>query len=335
MNTFRIYEDFRESLGEPAAKALAQTLGGMFEELRNTVTKEDFRGLTGEIDRQVSRLDTALVDLTNAQNRTEQRVEELAQAQNRTEQRVEELAQAQNRTEQRVEELAQAQNRTEQRVEELAQAQNRTEQRVEELAQAQNRTEQRVEELAQAQNRTEQRVEELAHAQKDTETQIKQLTLAQQKTETELHLLVKVVKRQSPRLDAALGRSLELQFRDRMTSYLWRFLKQGRLVSLSELSSQLESALDEESLDDLSRADAIATGLVAGKEAFIVVEVSSKADANDVRRVVRWAGLLEKAGLPAIPLVACDFISDQAMRFAGQQGVRVFKQGRLLATPAA
>ena len=293
MNTFRIYEDFRESLGEPAAKALAQTLGGMFEELRNTVTKEDFRGLTGEIDRQVSRLDTALVDLTNAQNRTEQRVEELAQAQ------------------------------------------NRTEQRVEELAQAQNRTEQRVEELAQAQNRTEQRVEELAHAQKDTETQIKQLTLAQQKTETELHLLVKVVKRQSPRLDAALGRSLELQFRDRMTSYLWRFLKQGRLVSLSELSSQLESALDEESLDDLSRADAIATGLVAGKEAFIVVEVSSKADANDVRRVVRWAGLLEKAGLPAIPLVACDFISDQAMRFAGQQGVRVFKQGRLLATPAA
>jgi hypothetical protein len=279
MNTFRIYEDFRESLGEPAAKALAQTLGGMFEELRNTVTKEDFRGLTGEIDRQVSRLDTALVDLTNAQNRTEQRVEELAQAQ--------------------------------------------------------NRTEQRVEELAQAQNRTEQRVEELAHAQKDTETQIKQLTLAQQKTETELHLLVKVVKRQSPRLDAALGRSLELQFRDRMTSYLWRFLKQGRLVSLSELSSQLESALDEESLDDLSRADAIATGLVAGKEAFIVVEVSSKADANDVRRVVRWAGLLEKAGLPAIPLVACDFISDQAMRFAGQQGVRVFKQGRLLATPAA
>lgn len=265
MNTFRIYEDFRESLGEPAAKALAQTLGGMFEELQNTVTKEDFRGLTGEIDRQVSRLDTALVDLANAQNRTEQRVEELAQAQ----------------------------------------------------------------------NRTEQRVEELAHAQKDTETQIKQLTLAQQKTETELHLLVKVVKRQSPRLDAALGRSLELQFRDRMTSYLWRFLKQGRLVSLSELSSQLESALDEESLDDLSRADAIATGLVAGKEAFIVVEVSSKADANDVRRVVRWAGLLEKAGLPAIPLVACDFISDQAMKFAGQQGVRVFKQGRLLATPAA
>lgn len=279
MNTFRMYEDFRETLGEPAAKVLAQTLGGMFEELRNTVTKEDFRGLSGEIDRQVSRLDTALARLADAQGRTEQRVGELAQAQSRTDQRFEELAQAQSRTEKRVDELAQAQNRT--------------------------------------------------------EKQIEQLTAAQRKTETELHLLVKVVKRQAPRLDAALGRSLELQFRDRMSNYLWRFLKQGRLVSLAELSSQLESALDEESLEDLSRADAIATGLVAGRETFVVVEVSSKADANDVSRVLRWAALLQKAGLPAIPMVACDFISDQAMRFAGQQGVRVFKQGRLLAIPAA
>lgn len=161
------------------------------------------------------------------------------------------------------------------------------------------------------------------------------MALAQQKTETELHLLIKAVKRQSSRLDVVLGRSLELQFRDRMTDYLWRFLKEGRLVSLTELSDRLESALDEESLDDLSRADAIATGLVADRQMYVVAEVSSKADANDVRRVVRWAWLLERAGLPAIPLVAFDVISDSTMRFAGQQGVRIFKQGRLLANPAA
>lgn len=265
MNTFRVYEEFRESLGEPAARALAQTLGSMFEELQNAVTKEDFRALEAGVHREISRLDTALVELAQAQQRTEQRVNELAEAQRRTEQRLDDLAQAQQRTEQRLDELAQA----------------------------------------------------------------------QQKTETELHLLIKVVKRQSSRLDAALGRSLELQFRDRMTSYLWRFLRQGRLVSLTDLTDRLESALDEEALEDLSRADAIATGLVSGREAYVVAEVSSKADINDVRRVVRWAGLLEKAGLPAIPLVVCDMISDRVMTFAGQQGVRVFKQGRLLAMPAA
>lgn len=237
MNTFRIYEDFRESLGEPAARALAQTLGAMFEELQKSVTKEDFRVLQSDVSRDVSRLDTALTELAEAQKRTEQRLDELASA--------------------------------------------------------------------------------------------------QQKTELELHLLIKVVKRQSTRLDAVLGRSLELQFRDRMTSYLWRFLKRGRLVSLAELADRLESVLDEESLEDLSRADAIATGLVADRETFIIAEVSSKADVNDVRRAVRWAGLLERAGLPAIPLIACDVISERTQRFADQQGVRIFKQGRLLANPAA
>jgi len=279
MNTFRIYEEFRESLGEPAARALAQTLGGMFEELRNTVTKEDFRTLDGQIRREVSRLDTALGELAQAQKRTEERVDDLAQAQKRTEERLDDLAQAQKRTEERVDDLAQAQKRTEERLDQLA--------------------------------------------------------LAQQKTELELHLLIKVVKRQSSRLDVVLGRSLELQFRDRMTSYLWRFLRNGRLVSLTELADRLEPALDEDALDELSRADAIATGLVAGRQAFVVAEVSSKADANDVRRVVRWAGLLEKAGLSAIPLVACDVISDRTLKLAGQEGVRVFKQGRILPGSAA
>ena len=63
MNTYRIYEEFRESLGEAAAKSLAQTLGTMFEELKNTVTKEDFRILRESIDGNISRLDTAIVGL--------------------------------------------------------------------------------------------------------------------------------------------------------------------------------------------------------------------------------------------------------------------------------
>jgi hypothetical protein len=47
MNTYRIYEDFKATLGDAAAKSLAQTLGTMFEELKDTVTKEDFRMLRG------------------------------------------------------------------------------------------------------------------------------------------------------------------------------------------------------------------------------------------------------------------------------------------------
>ncbi|MEZ0328927.1 MAG: hypothetical protein ABWK15_05130 [Dissulfuribacterales bacterium] len=167
LNTFKIYQELASRMDQSAAEGITNILGQIYEDLKNTVTRDDFALLTGVVR-----------ELSEAQKRTEQRVEELAEAQRRTEQRVEELAEAQRRTEQRVEELAEAQKRTEQRVEELAEAQRRTEQRVEELAEAQKRTEQRVEELAEAQRRTEQRVEELAEAQRHSEGRLDRLERA-------------------------------------------------------------------------------------------------------------------------------------------------------------
>lgn len=88
MNTSLICEDFKATLGSAAAKSLAQTLGAMFEELRDTVTKEDFRILRESIDANVSRFDGAIIRLAKAQARTEARMDELAQAQARTEKQV-------------------------------------------------------------------------------------------------------------------------------------------------------------------------------------------------------------------------------------------------------
>jgi chemotaxis protein histidine kinase CheA len=145
----------------------------------------------------------ALTELTEAQRRTEERVQELAEAQQRTEERVQELAEAQQRTEERVQELAEAQRRTEERVQELAEAQQRTEEQVRELAEAQRRTEERVsgleaalERLAEAQRRTDERVSSLevtlarlAEAQAQTEQQVKELAAAQTRTEQALERL--------------------------------------------------------------------------------------------------------------------------------------------------
>ncbi len=150
INTLSIYEDLRQCLGDEAARKLAGLMGKLYEEIAQTVTKQDFNELT----RVVS-------ELAEAQKRTEARVEELAEAQRRTEERVEELAEAQKRTEQRLDSLTL-------RVEELAEAQKRTEARVEELAEAQRRTEQRLDSLTL-------RVEELAEAQRRTEESLGQL----------------------------------------------------------------------------------------------------------------------------------------------------------------
>jgi len=299
MNTYRVFEELKASLGEPAAKALVETLGGMFEELKNTVTKEDFRILGESIDASVSRLDGAITRLAEAQTRTEARIGELAEGQGR---------------------LFEAQSRTEDRLNELAQAQTRTEARLNELAQAQTRTEARLNELAQAQTRTEERLNELAQAQTRTETEVKSLAVA--------------LERLTIRTDAVVGRTFEIQFRDRLTAYLGRFLRRGKLLANDELLDLIEPKVTEREADDFLRADAVASGLVDGVKSYVVVEVSSTGDIDDILRAQRRADVLRKAGLAAIPLVACDAISPESLAFAKLREVRVWCNGSMVEAAA-
>jgi hypothetical protein len=177
------------------------------------------------------------------------------------------------------------------------------------LAEAQARTESRVEELAEAQARTEARVEELAVNMTSFSTILNQLVI---------------------RSDRHEGTLLELKFRDRLPSYLGRFLRRGQVIQASDLIDQLEPKLAEAAVDDFLRADVVASGTVEGQPTYVVGEVSYKADADDVMRAARRAACLVKAGLPAIPLVACESISPQTTDYARQEGVRVWVDGSLL-----
>ena len=100
-NTLKIYDELSQTMDQRSARQLVNIMSSMYEDLRNSVTKDEFADLK-----------VVVHELAEAQKRTETRVEELAEAQKRTETRVEELAEAQKRTETRVEELAEAQKRT-------------------------------------------------------------------------------------------------------------------------------------------------------------------------------------------------------------------------------
>lgn len=260
MNTFRIYEDLKASLGDAAAKSLAQTLGAMFEELRDTVTKEDFRILRESTDARFSALETAMTRLAEAQGRTEARVTELAEGQER-------------------------------------------------LTEAQSRTEARVAELAEGQNRLVESQQRLAEAQKEMTVALQRLTI---------------------RTDAVVGRTFELQFRDRLTAYLGRFLRRGKLIANDELLETIEAHGNEREVDEFLRADAVAKGIVDGKPTYVVVEVSVTGDVDDIVRAERRAKILRKAGLDSIPLVACEAIAPESIAFAKQAGVRVWCNGSML-----
>ena len=284
MNTYRIYEDLRSSLGEEAAKSLAHTLGPMFEELGNTVTKAEFRDLSATVGR---------------------------------------LAEAQERTEAQVAELTRAQARTEAQVAELTKAQARTEAQVAELTKAQARTEAQVAELTKAQARTEAQVAELAAAQAKTEAQVATLTEVVQS-------LVLQADRQATRLDSVLGWTFEMQFRDRLTSYLGRLMRRGRLLRNDEVLDAIEHAVTPSEADEVLRVDAIAAGVIDGVASHVVVEVSATCDTDDIDRAERRAGILRKAGLVAVPLVACQTITPESRAYARSRQVQIWCNGTIL-----
>ena len=320
MNTFQIYEEFKGFLGEPAAKSLAHTLGTMFEELRNSVTKEDFRILRESIDTSVSRLDSALERLAEAQGRTEGKVSELAVAQAHTDASVSRLDSAMER-------LAEAQARTEAKVSELAVAQAHTDASVSRLDSA-------VDRLAEAQARTEAKVSELAVAQARTESTVAELVEGQTRLTAAQADVAVALQRLTIRTDAVVGRTFELQFRDRLTAYLGRFLRRGRLIANDELLDTIEKFVDDRDAEDFLRADAIAEGMVDGTRTYVVVEVSSTGDADDIVRAERRAATLRKAGLAAIALVACDAISPESLALARMRGVRIWCNGSMIEAAA-
>ena len=320
MNTYRIYEQLKESLGDPAAKALAETLGGMVDELRDTVTKDDFRSLQDSMTASSGRLERSLEKLAEAQGQTAANVgrldatmEKLAEAQGQTAANVGRLDAA-------LEKLAEAQSRTAANV-------GRLDATMDKLAEAQGRTEANVGRLDAAMGK-------LAEAQGQTAANVGRLDAAMERLTDAQADMASALQRLTIRTDDAAGRSFELQFRERLTAYLGRFLRRGKVVPNDQLLGEIEPRLTPREVDDVLRADVIASGSVEGKTTYLVVEVSWTGDTEDIVRADERATLLRRAGLAAIPLVACNVISPESAAMAKLRQVRVWCNGSLLESAA-
>ena len=213
-----------------------------------------------------------------------------------------------------VRELADAQGRTELRVGELADAQGRTELRVEELAAAQKQTALRMGELSEAQKQTERRMGEMSEARRHADVQFGEMSRA-------VSELAALQQQMLIRLDKNDGRSFELFLRTHLPAYLGRHIRRCRVISADQLLDTVEGRLAEEEVDDLLRADLIATAVVDGTPMHLVGEVSCTADNEDVVRASRRAGHLRKVGLPAMPFVACEAIGPKTLELASRDGL--------------
>jgi hypothetical protein len=142
--------------------------------------------------------------------------------------------------------------------------------------------------------------------------------------------LVAAIKGLAIRSDRHEGTLLELKFRDRLPSYLGRYLRRAKVLQPADLLDEVEARLESAEVDDFLRADVLAQGTVNGEPTYVIGAVSYTADAGDVERAARRAALLRKASLPAVGLVACETVHPETVAYAREQGVRVWADGVLL-----
>ena len=135
------------------------------------------------------------------------------------------------------------------------------------------------------------------------------------------------------------GRSLEGAYRDKAYAYFGRILRRPQVISLRGLEDTLERGLSLDEFVDVLWMDLLIKGRPRGRpeatEVFLAVEVSVVVDSTDVQRAGRRAGLLRKAGYPAVPVVAGERVTPDAEDEAQTQGVTVLLDGRVLNWEAA
>jgi hypothetical protein len=250
----------------------------------------------------------------------------------------EELLTLPQRTDERFAELAEAQRRNEQRFAELTEAIRQLTLRFEE---AQQRNEQRFAELAEAQRRNEQRFAELTEA-------IRQLTLrfeeAQQRNEQRFAELAEAIRQLALRFDEyrqrtdaqiadMRGKLLEIEYRNKAGAIFGSRLRRPQVIDAGVLWELLRERLDESEIRKIVTADLIVRGQLFPpqneRELWLIVEISSVIDRNDVARAASRAALLRKAGLLALPVAAGQRVTQGAAALSSQLHVVLAKNGSL------
>jgi DNA repair exonuclease SbcCD ATPase subunit len=324
--------------------------------------------LRRDTDKRFAELAEALRQLTlrfeEAQRRNDERFAELAEAQRRNDERLAELAEFQRRAEVRFAELTEAikqltarfeeaQRRNDERFAELAEFQRRAEVRFAELTEAikqltarfeeaQRRNDERFAELAEFQRRAEVRFAELTEA-------IKQLTArfeeAQRRNDERFVELAEAIRQLALRFDEyrqrtddqiadMRGKLLETEYRNKAGAIFGGRLRRPQVFDAGELWELLkERQLDESEIQQVVAADLIIRGKLyppySDRELWLVVEISSVIDRNDVARAARRAALLRKAGLLSLPVAAGQRLTQGAADLSEQLRVVLAKNGGL------
>jgi outer membrane murein-binding lipoprotein Lpp len=168
----------------------------------------------------------------------------------------------------------------------------------------------------------------------DLTVQVRELAQQVRDLTEQVRALVAAQRRTDDRLGRLEGRDLERWYRERASSVFHRILARARLVDHGELAPMLDAAVEAGSITEDERAeillaDVVVRGRREQREAYALAEVSVVVDAEDLRRAVARARLLERAtGRPVVPVVAGERVAAGVAEEARAAGVWRLLDGR-------
>ncbi|MCM8750459.1 hypothetical protein NET02_15015 [Thermomicrobiaceae bacterium CFH 74404] len=330
-------------------------------ELRRLVLSEELLTMPERLDRltraveqsdaRLAAVEAALRELAAAQARTDAALSRLAERQAETEAALARLAERVERLEEGQAALSARMDRVEAALAELAARQAETEAALTRLAERQERTEAALRELAARQAETEavlarlaERVERLEEGQAALSARMDRVEAALAEMAERQAEMAAALARLTERVDqlaashATLRRefddlkgwTLELRYERRLPSILGHVLRRARVATPVVFLEEIEDRISEEAFEELRNADLLVRGRLRDepqRSVWLVVEVSSAIDPNDVASAARRAGLLRQAGEFAIPVVAGARVTAEAEALLGTQPVVVIQDG--------
>jgi uncharacterized coiled-coil DUF342 family protein len=184
-----------------------------------------------------------------------------------------------------------------------------------------------------------QQVRELAASHASLVAEVRELAQQVRELTEQVRGLVAAQRRTDDRLGRLEGRDLERWYRERASSVFHRILARARLVDHNELAPLLDAAVEagtitEEERAEILLADVVVRGRREQREAYAVAEVSVVVDAEDLRRALARARLLERAtGRLVEPVVAGEPVAAGVAEEARAAGVWRLLDGRVEMEP--
>jgi multidrug efflux pump subunit AcrA (membrane-fusion protein) len=182
-------------------------------------------------------------------------------------------------------------------------------------------------------SRLETAMSELAESQRRMQDALAALAESQRLMQAALGALAQSLQRTQDTLGSLLGFVLELRYPEKAAAHFSLLLTRVDVVKAITLEDFLEKNLNPEEVQQVLLLDCLLRGRTRHRteprEVWLAVEISATVYPHDVERAAQRAGLLQRAGYPAIPVAAGEDVTPEAEALAQDDHVVLALDGTI------